>query len=136
MAEGFARKYGSDVMRPASAGLAPAPIIQPLTYKVMEEKNITLDDHVPKSLDAIDLRSFDVIVNMSGMKLPGKMPIQVLDWKVEDPIGKPEDVYLSVRDQLEMAVMRLILELRRDEKKSAKQQSTAATPRRFSGRFK
>ncbi len=121
MAEGFARRYGSDVMHPASAGLSPAPIIQPLTKKVMEEKNISLDDQFPKSLDAVDVPTFDVIVNMSGMKMPSKMPIEVKEWKVEDPIGKTEEVYLAVRDQLEMAVMRLILELRRDEKPAAQQ---------------
>lgn len=116
MAEGFARKYGSDIIESASAGLSPAPIIQPLTKKVMEEKNVSLDDHFPKSLDAVDLRSFDIIVNMSGVKLPSKMRIEVRDWKVEDPIAKPEEVYVAVRDQLEMQVMRLVLELRRAEK--------------------
>ncbi len=116
MAEGFARKYGSDVMEAASAGLSPAPIIQTLTRKVMEEKNIRLDDHFAKSLDAVNLPSFDLIVNMSGMKLPRKMPIEVREWKVEDPIGKAEEVYMAVRDQIEMAVMRLILEFRRAEK--------------------
>ena len=128
MAEGFARKYGSDVMHPASAGLAPAPIIQPMTQKVMEEKNINLDNQFPKSLDAVDVRSFDLIVNMSGMKLPKKMPIEVLDWKIEDPIGKPEDVYVAVRDQLEMAVMRLILRFRRERKPNAQQPAGVLHP--------
>lgn len=125
MAEGFARKYGSDVMQPASAGLSPAPIVQPLTKKVMEEKNINLDDQFPKTLDAVNVPTFDLIVNMSGMKLPSKMPIEVREWKVEDPIGKTEDVYVAVRDRLEMAVMQLILELRRGEK-----------PKRIGRRFK
>lgn len=119
MAEGFARKYGSDVMEPASAGLFPAPIVQPLTKKVMEDKNINLDAHFPKSLDAVEVPGFDMIVNMSGTKLPSKMPIEIREWKIEDPIGKTEDVYVNVRDQLEMAVMRLILELRRGDKPAA-----------------
>ncbi len=115
-------------MHPASAGLAPAPIIQPMTQKVMEEKNINLDNQFPKSLDAVDVRSFDLIVNMSGMKLPKKMPIEVLDWKIEDPIGKPEDVYVAVRDQLEMAVMRLILRFRRERKPNAQQPAGVLHP--------
>jgi arsenate reductase len=135
MAEGFARRYGSDVMEAASAGLSPAPIVQALTKKVMEEKNINLDDHFPKSLDAVGVPSFDMIVNMSGMKLPSKMPIEVREWKVEDPIGKPEDVYVAVRDQLEMAVMRLILDLRRGEK-PAIQQPAAGILRRVGRRLK
>ena len=116
MAEGFARKYGSDVMEPFSAGFAPAPIVQPLTKKVMEAKNINIDNQYAKSLDAVRMSSFDLIINMSGSKLPSRLPIEVREWKIEDPISKGEDVYESVRDQIEMCVMQLILELRRNSR--------------------
>jgi arsenate reductase (thioredoxin) len=121
MAEGFARTYGSDVMQAASAGLSPAPIVQPLTKKVMLDKNINIDEQFPKSLDDVDVPAFDLIINMSGMKLPARMPIEIREWKVEDPIGRTEEVYVTVRDQLEMAVMRLILELRRAQKPEPQQ---------------
>ena len=115
MAEGFARRYGSDVMEPLSAGLAPAAIVQPLTKKVMEEKNIKIDDQYPKSLSELDLTAVDLIINMSGTNLPApaRVPIEIREWKIEDPISKSEEVYLTVRDQIEMRVMRLILEFRR-----------------------
>jgi arsenate reductase len=119
MAEGFARRYGSDVMEAASAGLAPAPIVQPLTKKVMEEKNIKLDEQYPKNVLSIDIASFDIVVNMSGNKLPATLPADVRDWKVVDPIGRPEEVYIEVRDQIEDLVMRLILELRREQRDAA-----------------
>lgn len=114
MAEGFARRYGSDVMEPFSAGFAPASIVQPLTKKVMEDKNIRIDEQHPKGLDSVDVPSLDLIINMSGTKLPSRLPIEVRDWKVEDPVGKSEDVYVAARDQIEMSVMRLILELRKE----------------------
>jgi protein-tyrosine-phosphatase len=114
MAEGFARKYGSDVIEPASAGFAPAMVVQPLTKKVMEAKNINIDDQFPKDLEQVGVKQFDLIINMSGNKLPGRMPIEVRDWPVEDPIGKAEEIYTAVRDQLEHQVMNLILELRRE----------------------
>jgi arsenate reductase (thioredoxin) len=117
MAEGFARKYGSDVLEPSSAGFAPANIVQPLTKKVMEAKNINIDDQFPKDLDQVGVAQFDLIVNMSGNKLPERMPVEVRDWNVEDPIGQSEEVYVQVRDQLENQVMRLILDLRRDARK-------------------
>jgi len=116
MAEGFARKYGADVIDCASAGFAPAPIVQPLTKKVMEAKNVNIDNQFPKNLGTIDLRTFDIIVNMSGTKLPARMPIEVREWKIEDPIGRTEEVYAKVRDELEMLVMRLILEFRREHR--------------------
>src|SRR4051812_5141068 len=113
MAEGFAKCYGSDVMQAESAGLAPAAIVQSLTKKVMEEKNININSINPKDVTAVDLRSFDLIINMSGRKLPGNAGTELQDWNVEDPIGKDESVYVAVRDKIEMMVMRLILDLRR-----------------------
>jgi arsenate reductase (thioredoxin) len=112
MAEGFARRYGSDIMNVASAGLAPAPIVQPLTKKVMEAKNINIDDQYPKDLHDVELEGVDLIVNMSGNKLPSYLQIKVEDWQVDDPIGKSEETYVAVRDLLENQVMRLILESR------------------------
>lgn len=118
MAEGFAKRYGSDVIEPASAGFSPASIVQPLTKKVMEAKNIKIDHHYPKDLGSIQVAQFDLIVNMSGTKLPARMPIEIREWQVEDPIGQSEEVYTEVRDQIEHLVMRLILELRRDKRKA------------------
>lgn len=125
MAEGFARRYGSDVLEPASAGLTPASIVQPLTKKVMEAKNINIDQQWPKNLNSVPLRSFDLIVNMSGSKLPVAVPGEVRTWAVEDPIGQPEEVYVAVREQIEMLVMLLILELRRE---AAKEQGQDGAP--------
>ena len=119
MAEGFARKYGSDVLEAGSAGLAPAPIVQPLTIKVMEDKGIHIDDQFPKDLSSLPLSTYDVIINMSGMKMPGRTAIEIRDWPVSDPIGQSEEVYVSVRDQIEMLVMQLILELRREARRAA-----------------
>ena len=113
MAEGFARRYGSDVMEVASAGVGPAPIIQPLTYKVMADKNISLDGQFPKDLLSLHDQDFDLVVNMSGYKVLPTLAPDIREWKVRDPIGQPEEVYVEVRDDIEMRVMRLILELRR-----------------------
>ena len=127
MAEGFARVYGSDVLRPLSAGLAPAAIIQDLTRKVMAEKNISLDSQSAKDLASIDLKQVDVIINMSGRYIPQTGSTEVREWKVDDPIGKSEEVYVRVRDEIEHLVMRLILELR----KANKPTTPAQRPRRL-----
>jgi|GEM_PF-726965 len=119
MAEGFARRYGADVMEPLSAGFAPASIVQPLTKKVMEAKNINIDDQYPKDLGSVEVPSLDVIVNMSGSKLPMRIPIEVRNWKIEDPMGRPEESYVAVRDQIEHLVMSFILELRRGVRDAA-----------------
>src|SRR5947199_10849531 len=105
MAEGFAARYGSDVLNAASAGVAPASIVQNLTKKVMQAKNINIEHQYPKTLDAVDLSRFDIVVNMSGRKLSTGSSPELMDWKVEDPIGKDESVYVAVRDRIEMLVM-------------------------------
>jgi len=113
MAEGFARKYGSDVLAAWSAGLAPAPIVQPLTIEVMRQKNIDIQEQFPKSVHELELNAFDVIFNMSGVPLPTVVRGEVRMWNVADPMTQAEEVYVRVRDQIEGLVMQYILELRR-----------------------
>ena len=111
MAEGFANKYGSDVLSAQSAGLGPAISVDVLTKKVMAEKNIDLSESFPKGVNEIDLDQFDLVINMSGSKLPSAR-IAVEDWKVRDPVGQSEEVFREIANIIEQLVMRLILELR------------------------
>ncbi len=112
MAEGFARAYGSDVMVPASAGLSPAMGLPPLTVSVMKEKNISVDDQFPKDLGFMRGVQFDLIVNLSGQRLPTALTVPVEEWLVRDPIGKSEEAYRTTRDDIEGRVMNLILAIR------------------------
>jgi protein-tyrosine-phosphatase len=112
MAEGFARAYGRDIIVPSSAGLAPAAFIAPLTRKVMREKNIELGDVLPKAITPELLAGCNLIVNMSGYKVPFPPGMAVEEWKVRDPIGESEQVFQQVANEIEHLVMRLILKLR------------------------
>ena len=111
MAEAFARAYGSDVIIPHSAGLAPAVMLAPLAIQVLRDKKVGVEGQFPKSLLAFAHQPFDVIVNMSGQPLAGAQT-RVIDWSVPDPIGQKEEVYRSVANQIEALIMRLILDLR------------------------
>ena len=111
MAEGFARLYGRDVIQAQSAGLAPAMEVSSLTKKIMLEKNIDLSASFPKGPDLTPLDGFDLIVNMSGQRLPSGLPLET--WNVRDPMGEREDVYRTVALEIESLVMRLILRLRK-----------------------
>jgi arsenate reductase len=112
MAEGFARAYGGDIMVVESAGLSPAAIVQPETKKVMAERNVRIDQQFPKGMEILAREKFDVIVNMSGQKLPVAPGAKVREWLVKDPIGQSDAVYKTVVEQIEALVMRLILEMR------------------------
>ena len=113
MAEAFAMTYGSDVLVAASAGLAPAAAVHPVTARAMEEKNIDLKDHFPKALRHLGRAEFDLIVNMSGSFLPNGPVGDVIDWDVDDPVLLDSEEHSQIRDEIERRVMSLILELRR-----------------------
>ena len=112
MAEGFARSLGSDVIIPASAGLAPAHAVAPDTIRAMDERNIDLRDHFPKSLRHLGRAEFDLVINMSGFFLPREFKWRVVDWEVADPVSMEYAEHCEVRDAIEQLVMKLILDLR------------------------
>jgi arsenate reductase (thioredoxin) len=114
MAEAFARTYGSDVLIPASAGLAPAMGLAPDTMRAMAEKNIDLRDQFPKSLRQLERARFDLAVNMSGYSLPEIAAEQVEEWDVPDPVSMEFDDHCAIRDKIERLVMELVLRLRAD----------------------
>jgi arsenate reductase len=116
MAEAFARAYGQDVLIAASAGLHPAMRVAPDTMKAMQEKDMDLRDHFPKSIRQLGPKArFDVVVNMSGMPLPEGMEAAVESWYVPDPVSMKYDDHCAVRDKIEGMVMELVLELRREQ---------------------
>lgn len=112
MAEGFAKVFGNDCIRAYSAGTNPAPIVQDETFFTMRKRGIQLQDQFPKGIELLIRQPFDVVVNMSGMMLPRMNATRVLEWKVRDPIGRSEQVYQDVADQIENLVRGLITELR------------------------
>ncbi len=112
MAEAFARTYGSDVIEASSAGLSPALNTSALTRTILLEKNVDLGNHLPRRFRDIDLNKYDLVVNISGQKLPSNLGVLVEDWDVKDPFGGDEEEFRQAMHKLEMLVMRLILRIR------------------------
>ena len=115
MAEAFARAYGSDVLIPASAGLTPASGLPPETISAMAEKNIDIREQFPKSFRQLGRAKFDLVINMSGLSIPWENGVLTEDWAVPDPIVMDYEEHCQVRDQIETLVMKLILDLRREQ---------------------
>ena len=113
MAEGFATHHGSDVLTAESAGLAPAGVVVDQTVRSMSGKNIDISSHYSKAFRIDEANDFDLVVNMSGYDLPQGIGVPVVEWDVPDPIGESDEVYVTVRDQIETLVMQLVAELRR-----------------------
>ena len=114
MAEAFARAYGSDVMVPQSAGTNPATMLAGHAVEILEAKNIRTEGQFPKGVDFFR-ESFDLVVNISGQ--PVTVPaVRTVEWTVADPGGQKEEAYRNAAQQIEVLVMRLILELRTEKR--------------------
>ena len=122
MAEGFARHHYSELMEVSSAGLFPAPIVQPETIAVMAEKGVSIEGQSPKPISAVDWKSMDLVVNMSGMpvlqEMPGFKGLNLM-WVVQDPIGQSDKVYNKVRGRMEELVDGLAETLRTQQSRAA-----------------
>ena len=117
MAEAFANRYGADVLIASSSGLAPAQMVARGTVQVMHELDVDVSSHAPRLYNPALAAQCDLVINMSGINLPGLRPTEVITWEVDDPMGDPIETFRIVRGDLEHRVMRLILDLRRRAKR-------------------
>lgn len=63
MAEGWAKKLGSDVLEAYSAGTERYSEVKPLAVKVMEEDGVNMSSHYPKLLSDIP-EEVDILITM------------------------------------------------------------------------
>jgi len=113
MAEAFAKKYGSDRFTASSAGNKPAEKVNPIVVEAMKEKGIDISSNKPKLITFQMAKDSDLIVTMGcndqGI-CPGPFFKPTIDWKLEDPKGKPIERVREIRDQIERQVQELIEE--------------------------
>lgn len=117
MAEAFASKYGEGKITVLSAGNKPAERVNPVVVEVMKEKGIDISANKPKLLTFQMANNSDIIVTMGcndqGI-CPGPFFKPTIEWKLEDPKGKPIEKVREIRDQIELQVKDLISENRRE----------------------
>ena len=105
MAEGFARHKYADVMEASSAGLFPALHCPARDDRMHAGHRVSpLTAKPPKEIDAVDWKSMDLMVNMSGGSVLERLPEFSglnLIWNVGDPIGKSAKHYRQSRDRIE-----------------------------------
>jgi arsenate reductase len=113
MAEAFANKYGKDTFIVSSAGNKPAEKVNPIVVEVLKEKGIDISMNKPKQLTFQMTQDADLIVTMgcndNGI-CPGPFFKPTIEWKLEDPKGKPIDKVREMRDDIEQRVQKLIAE--------------------------
>ena len=111
MAEAFAKKYGKDKFMVSSAGNKPADKGNTLVVEAMKEKGIDISTNEPKLLTFQMAQDADLIVTMGcndqGI-CPGPFFKPTVDWKLEDPKGKPIEKVRAIRDEIERQVQKLL----------------------------
>ena len=111
MAEAFANLYGKDKFEVSSAGNKPADKVNPVVAEVMKERGIDIFRNKPKLINFQMAQESDLIVTMGcndqGI-CPGPFFKPTIEWKLEDPKGKPIEKVREIRDQIDRQVKELI----------------------------
>jgi arsenate reductase (thioredoxin) len=111
MAEGFARVLGRGVLEARSAGTVPGEGPHPLAVQVMEERGIPIAHQRSKPIDPAWAASCDLIITMgcgAEEACPAPMLPKVVDWALDDPVGRPLAEFRRVRDEVEARVRALV----------------------------
>ncbi len=113
MAEAFANKYGKNNFEISSAGNKPADEVNPVVVEVLKEKGIDISLNKPKLITFQMAQDADLIVTMGcndqGI-CPGPFFKPTIDWKLEDPKGKPIEKVREIRNDIEQRVQKLLRE--------------------------
>ncbi len=108
MAEGWAKKLGSDVLEAYSAGTENYPEVKPLAVQVMKEAGVDMGGHYPKLLKDIPAE-VDILITMGcNVECPYVPSNHKEDWGISDPSGGPIEDYRKARDIIREKVEDLI----------------------------
>lgn len=115
MAEGWAKKLGSDVLEAYSAGTENYPEVKPLTIAVMEEVGVDMSGHYPKLLTDIP-EEVDILITMGCNVVCPFVPCSHRDdWGLEDPSGGTINEYRVTRDIIKEKVEELIQRIKENQ---------------------
>ncbi len=113
MAEAFAKKYGENKFIVSSAGNKPSLKVNSVVVQAMQEKGIDISQNMPKLLTFQMAQESDLIITMGcndqGI-CPGPFFKSTIDWKLEDPKGRPIVKVREIRDEIEQRVKGLLEE--------------------------
>src|ERR687898_3543675 len=119
MAEGFFRRYAPRGYLTLRAGTKPSGHVNPLAIKVMKEVGIDISNQKSKDITEDMMRNSAKIVNMGCMDnsfCPTLFIPHLIDWRIEDPKGKPIEKAREIRDDIEQKVKQLVTNLPKDNK--------------------
>lgn len=115
MAEGWAKKLGSDVLEAYSAGTENYPEVKPLAVQVMEAAGVDMSEHHPKLLSEIPAE-LDILITMGcNVECPFVPCSHREDWGLTDPSGGPIGGFEDTRDIIKEKVEDLINRIKNNQ---------------------
>jgi len=118
MAEGYARELGGNAVEVYSAGTNPTGVVSEDSIELMLEVGIDITHQRSNGFDAVPMDEIDIIVTMApgppNAYLPASYRGSVIEWDVDDPIGRSLDMFRRVRDEIEAKVKALLDDIRKE----------------------
>lgn len=112
MAEGFARKLGSETVEAYSAGSQPSGVVNPKAIESMQEIGIDISSHTSKGFDRLPKCEWDAIATMGcGDACPFLPAKKRFDWNIPEPRNMPSKEFNQVREQIRRKVHELLKQL-------------------------
>jgi len=111
-AAALTRHYAGDTIDVRSAGSEPGTGVNPVVAKVLAERGLDVDSHVPTKLDYKLVGASDVVITMGcGETCPVFAGKRYEDWAVEDPAGQDLETVRRIVDDIDGRVRALLDEL-------------------------
>lgn len=108
MAEAFGRKLASDVFESYSAGTETKPRINQDAVRLMKQVHGVDMEETQHSKLWSELPEIDIVVTMGcNVQCPVLPCSHREDWGLDDPSGKPDEVFLETMDRIEEKVLDL-----------------------------
>jgi len=111
IAEGFFNALAGGKASAKSAGNKPTKEVNPLAVQVMKEAGIDISKQRPKMITEEMILEADKVVLMGcGRDACPIVPKEVVDWQIEDPVGKGIEKFREVRDIIKRRVKEILEE--------------------------
>jgi arsenate reductase len=106
MAERIFNELAAGRHHATSAGSEPGIATHPVVLEALREIGIDASDHVPRAIDADEVRRVDAVVSTCGEEACPVTPPGVtrIFWNLPDPKGRPLSEVRTIREEIRTCV--------------------------------
>jgi len=101
------RRGLGDRVEIVTGGTHPADAVHDEVVETMRELDVDLSDRTPREVSTAELDACDVVATMGCSTLSLDADVDVRDWDLTDPDGKPPVEVREIRDEVQRRVQAL-----------------------------